>query len=239
MNRIIRQKNENYTIISNVCVRDKRLSMKAKGMMSIIMSLPDDWDFSIQGLSSIVKEGKTAIYAAISELKDCGYCQVISCRDEKGKIIGNDYTFFEESCIESPSADYPNTENPNTENPNEENPNFENQPQINKEIEEIKNKENKDINICSKKNVSRFVKPTIEDVNAYVLEKGYHIDAESFVNYYDSKGWVVGKSPMKDWHAAVRTWEKTWKENHPQQPNDIFSGQQANGNNHYPEGYWQ
>lgn len=54
----------------------------------------------------------------------------------------------------------------------------------------------------------RFKAPTVEEVRAYILEKGYSVDAESFVDYYTSKGWVVGKSPMKDWKAAVRTWNK-------------------------------
>lgn len=54
----------------------------------------------------------------------------------------------------------------------------------------------------------RFKAPTAEEVRAYILEKGYSVDAESFVDYYTSKGWVVGKSPMKDWKAAVRTWNK-------------------------------
>lgn len=54
----------------------------------------------------------------------------------------------------------------------------------------------------------RFKAPTVEEVRAYILEKGYSVDAESFIDYYTSKGWVVGKSPMKDWKAAVRTWNK-------------------------------
>ena len=59
-----------------------------------------------------------------------------------------------------------------------------------------------------KKKSKRFVKPTIEEVNAYCRERNNTIDAESFLNFYESKGWMVGKSPMKDWKAAVRTWEK-------------------------------
>lgn len=222
MNKIIRKKNENYTIVSNVCVRDNRISLKAKGMMSLVMSLPDDWDFSIQGLSSIVKEGKSAIYAAINELKEFGYCNVITSRDDKGKIIGNDYTFFEEPC-----TDIPYTENQDADNPNMDNQDLENQPQINKDIKEIKTetiKEKENTNVFPKKKSSRFIKPTVEEVDAYVKEKGYHIDAENFVNYYESKGWVVGRAPMKDWEAACRTWEKTWKENHPHEmPNDLFN----------------
>ena len=63
-------------------------------------------------------------------------------------------------------------------------------------------------NMGSRKHLKRFKAPTVEEVRAYILEKGYSVDAESFVDYYTSKGWVVGKSPMKDWRAAVRTWNK-------------------------------
>lgn len=60
-----------------------------------------------------------------------------------------------------------------------------------------------------------FVKPTIEQVAAYCKEKGYDVEAERFFNYYESKGWVVGKSPMKDWKAAVRTWASNQKSSQP------------------------
>ena len=54
----------------------------------------------------------------------------------------------------------------------------------------------------------RFVKPTVEEVAAYVKAKGYTFDAEQFWNYYESKGWIVGKAPMKSWQSACVTWQK-------------------------------
>ena len=67
-------------------------------------------------------------------------------------------------------------------------------------------------NSLYKKGSSRFQKPTIEEIRQYCLEKGYNVDAEQFFNFYESKGWVVGKSPMKNWRAAVSTWNKREKE---------------------------
>ena len=69
------------------------------------------------------------------------------------------------------------------------------------------NKEEKKDNnkLLSKK---KFKQPTVEEVSAYVQEKGYNVDAEHFVSYYESNGWKVGRNPMKDWKAAVRTWAK-------------------------------
>lgn len=75
-------------------------------------------------------------------------------------------------------------------------------------------KENENINIDSLSNrgSSRFQKPSLEDVRAYCISRSNNVDPEQFFNFYESKGWVVGKSPMKDWRAAVRTWEKREKE---------------------------
>ena len=61
----------------------------------------------------------------------------------------------------------------------------------------------------------RFAPPSVDDVSAYITEKGYDIDAEAFVDFYASKGWKVGNSPMKDWKAAVRTWVNRKKEETP------------------------
>lgn len=61
---------------------------------------------------------------------------------------------------------------------------------------------------------TRFTPPTVDDVAAYVSEKGYHVNAERFVSFYQQKGWMVGKNRMKDWKAAVRNWETRWKDDH-------------------------
>lgn len=126
MNKVKRIKNENYTTISNVFLRDGNLSLKAKGLLAMVLALPDDWDFSINGICALLKEGKTAVYSTIDELKEYGYCSVEVVRNERGVIIGNDYTF-----IEQPHIDYPHTENPHAENPN-----MDNQPQQNIEYKE-------------------------------------------------------------------------------------------------------
>lgn len=111
MNKVSRVKNENFTIISNVFLKDKNLSIKAKGFLAVVMGLPSDWEFSINGVCSILKEGKTSIYNVIDELKEYGYCRVKTCRDEKGRISGNDYTFYEEPQVECPRMENPNMDN--------------------------------------------------------------------------------------------------------------------------------
>ena len=74
------------------------------------------------------------------------------------------------------------------------------------------NKEYININTLSNKGGRRFQKPSLEEIRSYCQERGNKVDPEQFYNFYESKGWVVGKSPMKDWRAAVRTWEKREKE---------------------------
>lgn len=74
--------------------------------------------------------------------------------------------------------------------------------EYNKEKEEENNKEK------NKKESCRFLPPTVDEVKAYCRERGNRVDAEQFVDFYSSKGWRVGSQPMKDWKAAVRTWEK-------------------------------
>lgn len=143
MNAIKREKNRNYTTISNVFLRDKNLSIKAKGFLAVVMSLPEDWDFTINGICAVLKEGRTAIYSAISELKANGYCKVELCKNEKGIITGNDYSFRE-----IPKTEWiKENENPHTENRDTDNQYADNATQRNKEEKEIKNKQNKEDNI--------------------------------------------------------------------------------------------
>ena len=68
--------------------------------------------------------------------------------------------------------------------------------------------DNIDINTLSIKKNTKFQKPSLDEIRVYCQERGNQVDPEKFFNFYESKGWVVGKSPMKDWKAAVRTWEQ-------------------------------
>lgn len=83
------QKNRNYTVMSNVHLKDNRLTLKAKGLLSVCLALPDDWDYSIAGLVSICKENETAVKTAMKELKDCGYLTITKLmpgQTESGRI---------------------------------------------------------------------------------------------------------------------------------------------------------
>lgn len=137
MERIKRVANTNYTTISNFVLKDNRLSLKAKGFLTTIFALPEDWDFSINGMVSIVKEGKSSIYSVISELKEMGYCVITQPKDEKGRFSDTTYSFYEMPQTETPLMDCPLTDFPETDNPHTEN-----QPQLNKDINKLLNKVN-------------------------------------------------------------------------------------------------
>ena len=79
-------KNRNYTVISNVHLRDKRISLKAKGLLTLMLSLPDDWDYSVDGLCAICKENKTAIQSALKELETYRYLKRTRERNSKGQF---------------------------------------------------------------------------------------------------------------------------------------------------------
>ena len=89
-------KNKDYTVMSNAHLRDKRLSLKAVGLLSIVLSLPDDWHYTVKGLVGSVKDGERAVNGALSELKKCGYLQVIKLypNSERSKIEYQ-YVFYE------------------------------------------------------------------------------------------------------------------------------------------------
>jgi len=88
-------KDKNYTQINNTIFKDKSISCKTKGFFATIMSLPDDWDFSVNGIKEILLEGKASVYSFIDELEQNGYLTKNTIRGERGKILGVEYTFFE------------------------------------------------------------------------------------------------------------------------------------------------
>lgn len=126
------EKNKNFTVMSNYHFKDKSLSWKAKGVLSLMLSLPEDWDYSITGLATLSTDGVTATRTAVQELEKCGYLTRTPVR-EKGKIIDWDYVVYE----------YPHMEEPPLENLTVENLTIDFTPQLNtKEIKELNNKNN-------------------------------------------------------------------------------------------------
>lgn len=108
-------KTKDFTVMSNYHLRDKSMSLKAKGLLSLMLSLPDSWDFSISGLTSICKEEETSIKSTLKELKNLGYLHVSKERSKEGKY-NYVYTIYENPSIENPEVENPEVENPGVEN---------------------------------------------------------------------------------------------------------------------------
>lgn len=131
------ERNKGYTVMSNHHLRNKELTLKAKGLLSQMLSLPEDWDYTLAGLSQINREKIDAIREAIRELERTGYIVRSRERDEKGRLRGADYVIYEQPQppnLDLPILDNPMLENPTQEKPILENPTLENPMQLNKEI---------------------------------------------------------------------------------------------------------
>lgn len=124
------ERNTGYTVMSNHHLRNKELTLKAKGLLSQMLSLPEDWDYTLAGLSHINRESIDAIRTAVWELEKAGYITRRQGRDEKGKMTAIEYTIYEQPqppelekpILENPTAGNPVLENPTTGNPTSENP---------------------------------------------------------------------------------------------------------------------
>ena len=151
------ERNTGYTVMSNHHLRKKELTLKAKGLLSQMLSLPEDWDYTLAGLSYINRESIDAIRTAVWELEKAGYITRQQGRDEKGKMTAIEYTIYEQpqppgsdtpelACpiLENPTPGKPILENPPTDNPTSENP-----MQLNKDIQKTdlpkKEKSNTDL----------------------------------------------------------------------------------------------
>ena len=142
------ERNKGYTVMSNHHLRNKDLSLKAKGLLSQMLSLPEDWDYTLKGLSLINREQIDAIRAAIRELEQAGYIVRSRERDSQGRLRGADYVIYEQP---QPVPDSPTLENPMLDNPTQEKPTLGKPTQLNKDISRTnlqkKEKSNTDLSI--------------------------------------------------------------------------------------------
>ena len=158
------ERNTGYTVMSNHHLRNKELTLKAKGLLSQMLSLPEDWDYTLAGLSHINREKIDAIREAVKELEKAGYIVRSRERDEKGRLRGADYVIYEQPqprepeaatsggqppILDLPTLENPTLDNPTLEKPTQEKPTLENPTQLNKDIQKTdlpkKEKSNTDL----------------------------------------------------------------------------------------------
>ena len=116
------ERTRDYTVMSNHHLRNANLSLKAKGLLSMMLSLPEDWNYTTRGLAKICKEGVDAIGAALRELETAGYIVRHKLRDRQGRISDTEYVIYEQPQLRKPDTDSPDTENPYMDKPDTEKP---------------------------------------------------------------------------------------------------------------------
>ena len=153
--------------MSNHHFKEKGMSLKAKGLLSLMLSLPDDWDYSIAGLATLSKDGKDSVMSALKELEAFGYLIRTRLVDERGRFAGYDYDIFEEP--RQPYSEIPQTEISEAENPRQLNTNSQRTKKQNfdKEDKSLSAVENEQPNIFTKELVKVDY---IEEDNLYIAD---------------------------------------------------------------------
>lgn len=116
------EKKKDYTVMSNHHLRNTKLSLKAKGLLSLMLSLPENWDYTTKGLATICKDGVDSICSTVKELEDHGYVIRHRIRNSKGQLMTMEYVILEEPRREEPERENPILDNPVLEIPEQDNP---------------------------------------------------------------------------------------------------------------------
>lgn len=116
------EKTRDYTVMANHYLRNTALSLKAKGLLSLMLSLPEDWDYTTKGLARICRDGVDSICAAVRELEDAGYIIRERVRNRNGQLGSIKYTILEQPREIPPEPEKPERENPVQANPLLDNP---------------------------------------------------------------------------------------------------------------------
>ena len=125
------ERTRDYTVMSNHHLRNEKLSLKAKGLLSMMLSLPEDWNYTTRGLAKICKEGVDAIGGALRELEAAGYIVRHKLRDRQGRISDTEYVIYEQPQPKNPDTPGPETASPDTENPYLDKPDTEKPAELN------------------------------------------------------------------------------------------------------------
>lgn len=194
--RKVQNRTKDFTIMVNEALRRPDLSARAKGVYAYLMTLPSDWRIVRSELTSHFTEGREAVETAFNELISLGYITKEVIRD-KGKFVCFEYTAHESTISQETVYGKPLTGKPLAVNPS-----------LLSTEEELSTKE---LNTGTPQavRVSTHSRPTLAEVTDYCKERRNTVNPEAWFDHYTSNGWRVGKNPMKDWRAAVRTWERS------------------------------
>lgn len=170
------EKTKDFTIMSNFHLRDRNLSLKAKGLLSYMLSLPSDWDYSLSGLCSLCKENRDAIRSTLKELQNNNYLEIEKLRGIRGHFEYNYLIYEKPHDIKKDSKSIPDMENPHLDCPD-----VEEQLQINTNIKNTKRKKDK-----NDKTISPFFIPEEHNIlTIELIDRGYINEEDTQIFYYD------------------------------------------------------
>jgi len=145
------EKTKDYTVMSNHHLRDRELSLKGKGLLSLMLSLPENWDYTLKGLATICKDGIDSVRKGVSELEERGYLTRRRLREANGQLGDIEYTILEVPVKNvdnpSPTSGNPTSEKPTSENPTQANPAYGNPTQLNTNQSSIQKSSTDSLNI--------------------------------------------------------------------------------------------
>lgn len=212
-------KNKDYTVMSNYHLRDKNMSFKAKGLLSMMLSLPDDWDYSIKGIASISKENEKAIKIILNELKELGYLRITKLKPNETKSgrIEYIYDIYEMSEYKKQEYQKQGVEFQEVEKQEVEKQEVEKVGQINTNIQSTKKQNTKEQNTDIKREYGEFKNVLLTDDEYKKIEE---INALSQIENLSSYMASTGKR-YKSHYATILNWDRRDKQ---KQEEDKYKG---------------
>lgn len=200
----------NFYILDKQISEDTRLTWAARGLLIYLLGKKDNWEVSVAHLQkqtddSVKPTKRDGIYNLLNELISSGYVSRVPSERDGGKFSGMDYLVSEVPCTDLTDA-AENTEfEPRPPLPHTAAPLTVTTIQVSNDIKQELNTTKK--SDTTGETAKKFTKPTIDQVQDYINDKSYSVNAERFMAYYDANGWVIGRSRMKCWKSALRTWQ--------------------------------
>lgn len=183
-------KTKDFTIMSNNHLKNRNLSLKAKGLLSLMLSLPEEWDYSIKGLSAICIESSSVIKNTLDELKNNGYLIVTKLMPNQTETGKYQYIY---DIYENPKQ---GTQKQGIEKQGIEEQGIENHTQLNTNRLNTK-----------KLNTNKLNIPTLDEINTYIKEKNLNVDGKQFYDYFTTGNWIDSKgNKVKNWKQKLITW---------------------------------
>ncbi|MCD8190141.1 MAG: helix-turn-helix domain-containing protein [Clostridiales bacterium] len=218
------EKNTNYTTMSNYHLQDRNLSLKAKGLLSQFLSLPDSWHYNVKGLVKLNRDGKAAIETALKELEQYGYVRRRQLRDETGHMSHIEYTIFEvpqNAAQPAPFTDFPSTENPSAGNPATEKPVTKNRQLLNTNRSSTKGLNTKGINNVRDKETrhkhGQYQNVLLSETEYQTVQAEFPQDYQQRIERLSEYIASTGKT-YKSHLATIRSWARRDRQKPPAKP---------------------